>query len=250
LNGSPEKRVDGSDTVLLFVHEIQSQGLLDKLEVPISMSFANETPLEDVLKYIENATQGPNDSGIPIYVDPVGLQEAEKSMASTVSLDLEGVPLRLSLRLMLRQLGLTFYVRDGLLTITAEMSRDTPNADDRLALRDGIVNEYSYPDPKTLHVLKTLEQTLPMSFPGGSFFEDVISYIKKATQSEVLPGGLQFYVDPAGLQKAEKTMTSPVQVDLKAAPLKKSLQSVLDQLGLTYTVEEGLIIITSKSTKE
>jgi hypothetical protein len=103
-----------------------SQALLQKLEVPISMSFANETPLEDVLKYIKSATQGPNDTGIPIYVDPVGLNEAEKTMTSPVSLDLEGVPLRITLRLLLKQIGLTYDVKNGLLTITAETSEDRP----------------------------------------------------------------------------------------------------------------------------
>ena len=44
------------------------------------MSFADETPLEDVLKYVKQATTTNNYSGIPIYVDPIGLQEAEKSM--------------------------------------------------------------------------------------------------------------------------------------------------------------------------
>src|SRR5215218_8713095 len=90
------------------------------------MSFANETPLEDVLKYIKSATTGANDNGIPIYVDPVGLQEAEKTMTSPVTLDLEGVPLKTTLRLMLKQLGLTYSVKDGLLTITAENSEDQP----------------------------------------------------------------------------------------------------------------------------
>lgn len=90
-----------------------------KLEEPISMSFANETPLEDVLKYIRSATQGANDSGIPIYVDPAGLQEAGRTITSPIQLDLEHVPLRTTLRLMLEQLGLTYFVRDGLLTITA-----------------------------------------------------------------------------------------------------------------------------------
>ena len=48
------------------------------------MSFPNETPLEDVLKYIKQATQGPNDAGIPIYVDPQGLQEADKTLTSPI----------------------------------------------------------------------------------------------------------------------------------------------------------------------
>ncbi len=44
------------------------------------MSFPNETPLEDLLKYIKQATTGPNYSGIPRYVDPTGLQEAGKDV--------------------------------------------------------------------------------------------------------------------------------------------------------------------------
>ena len=47
------------------------------------MSFPQETPLEDVLKYIKDATQDEAaglPTGIPIYVDPVGLQDADKTM--------------------------------------------------------------------------------------------------------------------------------------------------------------------------
>jgi len=62
----------------LLDRDEKTKSILRKLDEPISMSFANETPLEDVLKYIKSATQGPNDTGIPIYVDPVGLQEARR----------------------------------------------------------------------------------------------------------------------------------------------------------------------------
>jgi hypothetical protein len=88
------------------------------------MSFANETPLDDVLKYIKQATQTPTFNGIPIYVDPIGLQEAERSMNSTVQIDLEGVPLKTTLRLLLKQLGLVYTVKDGFLMITSEDSED------------------------------------------------------------------------------------------------------------------------------
>ena len=110
----------------LLDRDPKTKGIIAKLDEPISMNFANETPLEDVLKYIKSATQGPNDSGIPIYVDPVGLQEAEKTLTSPITLDLEGVPLKTTLRLMLKQLGLTYTVKDGLLTITSESSQDQP----------------------------------------------------------------------------------------------------------------------------
>ena len=58
-------------------------------------------------------------NGIPIYVDPKGLNEAEKTMQSPVQLSLEGTKLKTSLRLMLDQLDLAYYVKDGLLVISA-----------------------------------------------------------------------------------------------------------------------------------
>jgi hypothetical protein len=106
-----------------------THAILAHLAKPIPIHFPHETPLEDVLKSIKAATAGPDDHGIPIYVDPVGLQEAEKTMLSPVTLDLEGVPLRTSLRLLLKQLGLVYTVHDGLLTITSEESVDRPVAE-------------------------------------------------------------------------------------------------------------------------
>jgi hypothetical protein len=101
----------------------KSQKILAKLEEPISMSFAEDTPLEDVLKYIKQATTTPTYTGIPIYFDPRGLQDAEKSMTSTVrNMDLEGVPLRRTLQLLLKQIDLVYFVDDGMLCITSEDS--------------------------------------------------------------------------------------------------------------------------------
>jgi hypothetical protein len=97
--------------------EIRNRFILTRLDEPISMSFANETPLEDVLRYIKAATAGPNDTGFPIYVDPVALSQAGKTMTSPVTLDVEGVPLRVTLSLLLKQLDLEYMVQDGLLKI-------------------------------------------------------------------------------------------------------------------------------------
>ena len=60
-------------------------------------SFLVVHPLDDVLKHIKQATRTPNHPDIPIYVDPLVLQEAERSLDSTVSIDLEGVPLKTTL---------------------------------------------------------------------------------------------------------------------------------------------------------
>jgi hypothetical protein len=98
----------------------QDARILEALETPISMSFAAETPLDDVLKYIKQATTTPDYPGIQIYVDPVGLQRADCSLNSTVQMDLDGIPLRETLRLCLKQLGLAYEVKEGRLRITSE----------------------------------------------------------------------------------------------------------------------------------
>jgi hypothetical protein len=120
-----EKRIKRwGRAVDLFERDPRTRQILEKLDEPISMSFANETPLDDVLKYVKQATTTPTFNGIPIYVDPIGLQEAERSMNSTVQIDLEGVPLKTTLRLILKQLGLTYTVKDGFMIITSEDSED------------------------------------------------------------------------------------------------------------------------------
>jgi hypothetical protein len=99
--------------------DTQSKVVLKKLDEPISMSFAAATPLNDVLKYIKQATTTASYSGIPIYIDPKGLKESTATLESPVILDLEGVPLKTTLRLMLKQIGLAYCVRDGVLIVSS-----------------------------------------------------------------------------------------------------------------------------------
>ncbi len=98
----------------------RSQAIAAELGKLIDMPFSQETPLEAVVKYIRQSTTGSAFStGIPIYIDPQGLQDADKTPASTVSINLHGIPLRTTLRLLLAQLNLIYRVEDGLLTITS-----------------------------------------------------------------------------------------------------------------------------------
>jgi hypothetical protein len=84
------------------------------------MPFADETTLEDVLKRVRTSTRGEDGRRIPIYINPIELQKAEKTMQSSVVIDLEGVPLRTSLRLVLSQLGMIYSVKDGMIVIEFE----------------------------------------------------------------------------------------------------------------------------------
>ncbi|MHC5542656.1 RNA polymerase sigma factor, partial [Singulisphaera rosea] len=106
--------------------ESQTEAILDSLDRPVSAQFPNETPLEEFVKYVKVQTRTSTmPKGIPIYVDPLGLQEAEKTMASTITIDLESIPLRVCVGLALKQLGLEYRVRDGVMIIG---SADSENA--------------------------------------------------------------------------------------------------------------------------
>ena len=70
--------------------------------------------------------RGPDGKGIPIYADPIGLSEAEKTMTSVATINLDGVPLKTTLRLYLAQLDLAYSIRDGVLFVTSVESAQTP----------------------------------------------------------------------------------------------------------------------------
>jgi hypothetical protein len=92
--------------------------LLKALEQPIPMHFPDGAPLEDVLKYIRAQTEARTGKPIPIYVDPIGLQRARQTLASPVRIDVEGAAVKNSLARCLKQLDLSYGVRDGFLMIT------------------------------------------------------------------------------------------------------------------------------------
>jgi RNA polymerase sigma factor (sigma-70 family) len=101
--------------------EKRNEAIRTLLEQKIAMNFPNPTPFEDIKKYIEAATQDDAagfPTGLPIYIDPDGLKEAEAKMASTIEMNLEGVPLRTTLHLLLRQLGLDYRIDGGVVVIS------------------------------------------------------------------------------------------------------------------------------------
>ena len=95
----------------------QNIAVIKKLEEPVTCT-SRWPPLEVVLKHVKDATKGADGKRLSIYVDPQALQEAEKTMTSPVVIDLEDVPLRICLRLVLKQLGLAYCIRDGVVMIS------------------------------------------------------------------------------------------------------------------------------------
>ncbi|WP_422932101.1 hypothetical protein [Singulisphaera sp. PoT] len=98
----------------------ENEKILEALDQRIPMRFPNATPLSEVVAYLRATVRCSDGRKLPIYVDPVGIQESEKTMSSPIEIDLEDEPLRTSLDLALRQLTMTYEVKGGLLEITSQ----------------------------------------------------------------------------------------------------------------------------------
>ncbi|AMV36304.1 RNA polymerase sigma factor [Planctomyces sp. SH-PL62] len=98
----------------------QNEALREALASPFTLrTDEDHSTLGGLLDQIKGSVKTADGKKIPIYVDPVGLEEAGASLDSPVSIDLEDVPLKFSLRLMLKQIGLAYCVRDGVLIISS-----------------------------------------------------------------------------------------------------------------------------------
>ncbi len=98
----------------------------EALKRKVQMQFVEETPLEDVLNHIQKQTRGSDGKAIGIEVGPLH-EGGEVNLTMSPSLrmiDLDGVPLRTSLKLGLEQLDLTYDVQNGVLVIHSTESGD------------------------------------------------------------------------------------------------------------------------------
>jgi hypothetical protein len=97
------------------------RAIVDALGQRHDMPFAEGETLEEILKYIKTrSVVAHRPHGIPIYVDPFGLDETGKTMQTPVQISSKGATLNTSLKQILTPLGLAYQVKDGLLTITSE----------------------------------------------------------------------------------------------------------------------------------
>ena len=233
----------------------RSLAILKKLEDPIEMPFDSPTPLEVVLKHIKNKTGSDVDPGIPIYVDPVGLQVASANMKTLVTYHEAGVPLKISLDKILTQIGLGYRVKNGLLVISSRdttlrsREKNTPTeraqteAEDSSITRRPNQHGRGEENPKSLAILKRLDAEITLNFAAETPLEEVLNQIKTtATLDEGKE--IQIYVDPIGLREAEKTMSSGITLVLEEIPMKTALSLILSQLDLGYRVKDGVLIIS------
>ncbi len=217
----------------------RTRSILSKLEQRVSMSFVEETPLDDVLKYIRQATiNGPDDPGLPIYIDPIGLREANTSLRSTVKLNVEKTPLTVTLPQILKQLDLAHVVKDDVLIISSRKGIYLEKKESLTLAKDA--------SPKTKAVLEKLDWPIQMSFGDETPLDDMLRYIKQATTTPTFDG-IPIVVDPLGLKQVDRSLKSSVAIDLEGVPLKTTIRLMLKQLDLAYIVEDGRLFISSST---
>jgi len=111
----------------LLDREPENKKIRARLNACVDLHF-EKARLEDVLKFMRKAGARAEDQDLPIHVDPVGLEEAGVTIRSLVSIHVEKQPLKTALESLLKGLGLTYQVKDGLLTITSNLEEGS--ADD------------------------------------------------------------------------------------------------------------------------
>jgi len=213
-----------------------TRAILTRLDEPVPMQFPNATPLLDVLSHIRQATKVGNDAGIPVYLDPLGLQEVERTWTSTVTINVDKTPLKIALQQVLGQVRLAYVVKDDVIFISSPGRVDREKRESSVVATDG--------SPKTKAVLARLSAAVPMPFPNQTPLIDVVRHVQQATKRGDAPD-IRVDFNPRGLQEAQKTMTSTVSIDLEGVPLKTTLRLLLAQLDLAYAVKDGAVEISS-----
>ena len=100
-----------------------SASIQDALLRPVDLPFEQETTLEEVRQYLGKALRA------PVVLDRSALDRLELTTEDTVRFDLKGVRLKVGLKLLLDQVGLSFKVvpEDNLLILTDPEGSDDPN---------------------------------------------------------------------------------------------------------------------------
>ncbi len=103
-----------------------TQAILSALDKPLTLNIQGNT-LEAALEQIQLLVKEPGlpEGRLPIYFDPVPFHEfgvaKDELLAHEVAINLSGVPLKTQLRLLLKQVDLSYVVKDGLILV------DTPD---------------------------------------------------------------------------------------------------------------------------
>jgi RNA polymerase sigma factor (sigma-70 family) len=100
----------------------KSQLIGQKLDKVIDAEFPGLITLSALLKHIRTATTDTDYPGIPIYVNPIGLQEVKQSMDVAIEVNRKRCSVREVLWWALHPLQLSYFIKDGFLMVDSRTS--------------------------------------------------------------------------------------------------------------------------------
>ena len=100
-------------------------------------------------------------------------------------------------------------------------------------------------DARSRAILAKLDQPIAIPFEKPTPLVEIIKYVKHATADDSLPDGIPVYVDEVSLQEHDRTMDSPIRLNLEGVNLGRSLGLMVGQLDLAYAIQEGLMVIAT-----
>jgi RNA polymerase sigma factor (sigma-70 family) len=99
---------------------------------------------------------------------------------------------------------------------------------------------------KTRRIQEKLDQAIAAEFPDGTTLGNLLKHIKQATTDDKF-SGIPIYVDPAGLLEAHQTILMPIVINVSRRPAGLILSDALGGSGLSYCVDNGFLMISSRS---
>ena len=153
----------------------RTKAILARLDEPVALNLPELTFLESILESAQRATKkGPNDPGIPIYIDPIGLRRAECTLYSTVMIPTtRAVSLKDTFARAFRPLRLAYIVKDDVLIISDPRGIERERNEVGVRACDA--------SPATRALLARLEQPVTMSFPAETPLDEMLDYLEQVT---------------------------------------------------------------------
>jgi type II secretory pathway component GspD/PulD (secretin)/tetratricopeptide (TPR) repeat protein len=199
----------GTEALSIGTKGEREQQIERRLLTPINLNFS-QTSLRQVLDDLRDMT------GINIVPDQVALDESGVSLERPVTMKLEGITLKSALNLILRQVRLTYVVKDEVLQVTTEN-----HARGKL-----VTKIYSVPDLVLPIQDSTMPVGLPMSPRGG--------------ESNLHINGVQPYLGLQSLANGQPVSSNAAAPGLPGAASMTSQPQVSKQ-SPKQTIEDALI---------
>ncbi|TWU19962.1 RNA polymerase sigma factor [Allorhodopirellula heiligendammensis] len=241
---------------------LNSSGYRTKVAKQVAEKMDSQVTLELDLGLESLADALSQQLGVPVLVDVGAFDQANLNPSqTTVAISSGDQPLRSSLRRVLQPLGLRAEVQDEGLVITTdftELARRGILTDKWVGLSDEFIarvddvlaTSVALPQPGTALESVIAELSLAVDFPivvnalaleeAGLTVDVPISGHQRSSHSEDLPA-------ESGVETATTSQTKSLMQKL---PLGAALNFLLQDLGLTYTLRDGMISITTREQAE